>query len=113
MTVFYASAHSETDRIMQDAHIAAFYSERDMCEYLEEMWLPKEWRTFRVLEGSFGDCWQRFHHEPTEADLVHLAPFTSLDDFFISPPGTHPGGPVWWVTPRATVYVGTADPIDD
>jgi hypothetical protein len=58
----------------------------------------------RLVEGRFGDCWQRWSRKPNENDDQAFEPFTR-EQVDIARPGTHPGGNFWWVSPNGPVYV--------
>lgn len=58
----------------------------------------------------FGDCWVKRHRAP-DADELNDDGTMTIDGIVcsISPPGTHPGGRAWWLTPVEDVFVPTFD----
>jgi hypothetical protein len=53
--------------------------------------------------ADFGDCWVKLHREPV-VDDDGLADIDGIK-CNVEPPGTHPGGHAWWLTPAEPVLV--------
>ena len=100
--MFYATHDSEDGCISQNAHIAKFATRAEAEAYLRNGFDPAEWEV-EVEDGSFGDCWVKFHNAPRVGDTA-LAPF-SYPQLSILRPGQHPGGKQFWITPRSEVLV--------
>ena len=110
ITMIYATTditHGTT--IDQNASIQAFPSREAAEQYLRatlcEADLAADGFRLEITEGDFSDCWVKWSKPPTDMDFLHgLAPFAK-DDLIVSPPGSHPGGHMWWITPRPPVLV--------
>jgi len=115
--IYYATLDSEAGHIEEDAHIASFKTYQDSVLYLAHKAIdylePGEVMTYEA--GDFSDCWIKSIPNPENGCLQEWDgnPF-SVDDMMIQRPGDHPGGKVYWVTPRHTVLVRvTTKPFSD
>lgn len=104
--MFYATHHSDGGRIQPNADIIPFDTREEAEAWLRSAY-GSEWdqATIKIEPGHWGDCWIKTIADPMETWLDVL-PFT-LDDVNIHRPGSHPGGPFYWLTPWADVLVVT------
>lgn len=102
MTV-YATRDADGVYIHQDARIRPFRTAAEAEEWLLDAYpitVPGERPVFKI--GEFGDCWIKLH------SIKDLSVWQfSREQLNIQAPGTHPGGRMWWVTPRPPVLVVT------
>lgn len=117
MTIF-ATIDNEGAFINENADIIAFETIEAAREYLLRSYDATEWdrETATIEAAEIGDCWVRFWSEPTSEQLEEVARKNGMkaDDLHIDRPGQHPGGKVWWVSPRVEVLVVSAiTPKDD
>lgn len=106
-TKFYATIDSEYGHISEDADIFAFDTRDEAEAYLRAGYDAEDW-SVEIDDGLFGDCWIKLHREPSD-DEPFFAPFTA-DDLIVQRPGQHPGGRVWWISPRVDVLVAKVSP---
>lgn len=98
----YATANNEGEWISQDAEILEFETREDAEDYLCKVWSLEPNESLTLTAGSFSDCWIK---STTSPDGLDYGPF-SAEQLQVSAPGTHPGGPWWWITPGPEVLVG-------
>lgn len=105
--MFYATDDHNDGLIHKNATIFAFATREEAEAYLKAGFDPEHWdfSGATIESGRFGDCWIKVHSAPDD-DEHYFSPFTS-DDLIILPPGQHPGGKAWWISPRADVLVLT------
>ncbi len=109
MTKYYATQDFNGHYIEEDAGIVAFDTRAEAEAFARqphERGGLEEGETLTIEEGEFADCWIRAHRKPTVGDSA-LAPFT-YTDVYISAPGTHPGGNVYWITPSREILVAVS-----
>lgn len=108
MPKFYAATnHDGNGCIDVNADIYAFDTREEAESFLLD---PRdlsdnelEYLEFKIETGRFSDCWRKYCTEPTP-NSSFLDPF-DFDDLYIAKPGEHPGGNVYWITPRPDVLV--------
>lgn len=108
--LYYATSdHNDDGLIAEGAYIVAFATRDEAEAYLRGGLDPEHWDLSEatIEFGRFGDCWRKFNCEPTDKNLWYDAVPFSVDELIILPPGQHPGGNAWWVTPRVDVLVLT------
>lgn len=108
--MYYATHDSDDLHISENAYIAAFDTREEAEKYLREPWAdvdPEEYDgktpTLQIEPGDFGDCWIKVLKEPHEQE-TYFAPF-KRDEIYIAHPGSHPGGPYYWLSPRADILI--------
>lgn len=103
MPKIYATKDSDGPNIEEGAHIHAFETESEAKAFLMADYKESEWdrATARIEPGSFGDAWHKRHKAPRVGDTI-LSPF-SYAHCVVLRPGQHPGGKVFWITPKAEV----------
>lgn len=104
MTV-YATIENENGYISEDAAIFPFGTEADARAYLLRGFDESDWDlSSAVIEsGRFSDCWVKCLNKPRLDDPA-FEPF-GPQDLYVASPGEHPGGRMWWITPRVDVLV--------
>jgi hypothetical protein len=106
---FYATADSDEGRIVVNATIEKFVSERAAREWLLYVYRDAlDEFDVEIVPGTFGDCWMKLLGKPKIGDRW-LAPF-SYRQLHIDRPGSHPGGNFFWITPRPDVLVAVLTP---
>jgi hypothetical protein len=109
MTMYYATHYSENGKIDQGADISAFPTEQEARDWLlkafEGSGLQEDGFEIVIETGSYGDCWIKYSRAPEDHDRW-VTPF-ALDDLYVAAPGQHPGGKIYWITPRPDVLVAT------
>jgi len=113
--MFYATVDNDGDRINDSADIVAFETEAQAREWLVDFYDRADWkRETAVIEpGRFGDCWIKTYSEPkTEKGKLIVGAFDcepfGVEQLYIASPGQHPGGRVWWISPRVEVLAVTS-----
>lgn len=96
---YYATLDADGEHIHENAHIEAFTTYDAMLEWLAEAY--SNLKTIKPVKGQFGDCWKKRREIYGPGDFEPFDP----DDIHLAPSGTHPGGSVYWITPRVAVYV--------
>lgn len=110
MTKIFCTIDNDGEYLNEDAHISAFDSIEDAKAHLLQSYDPAEWNhaTAEFDEwASVSDCWIKTTinpHDDENSDI--FAPLTR-DQVSIQDPGQHPGGNVWWISPRVPVLVLT------
>ena len=107
MTKIYATQDNDGHRIWGGANIKVFDTPEDAVDFAASAWGLDEGETLTVEAGEFSDCWIKMRRKPVVGDHM-LAPFT-YNDVIIQPPGTHPGGREYWLTPRRDVLVAVVE----
>lgn len=109
MTV-YATRDADGVTIRENAPIRPFRTAAEAEEWLLAAHDLEPGERPVVKVGEFGDCWTMCHRPPElDIGLGSWSPFT-IEELIVQAPGTHPGGRMWWVTPRPPVLVVTFEP---
>lgn len=104
---YYATLDADGEQIAQNAVILAFDTYEEARDYVESAYRDgmDEGETLGVQVGDFGDCWLKLRSAP---DAEEIAPFDA-DNIIVQRPGQHPGGNVYWITPRSEILVAKID----
>lgn len=106
MPKVYATIDYDGDVIERDAHISVFDSREDAVAFLSQSYTRESgWDPESIVIGpaDFADCWIK-SPEPPRVGTRWLAPF-SYTQISIKRPGEHPGGKVYWITPKPDILV--------
>lgn len=103
--VFYATLDSDGLRLHEGAEIVKFPTLEAAKAGLLGAFAPDDWdhSTAIIAPGEWGDAWLKVH-SPVKVGDSMLSPF-SRAQVRVRPPGTHPGGRQWWITPFPDVLV--------
>ena len=95
---------SEGEPILENAEIEEYQTYYEARDYLLDSFTEvEEGFEIRIITGHFDDCWLKTHGPP-RSDNTDIGPF-SWTDVVIQPPGQHPGGFGYWITPIPPVLV--------
>lgn len=115
MTVFLCT-QADGARIPEFASINAYATKAEALAAAQGQYSPEDGIRVVDLElGDFGDCWLKVLDRPDPETLEMWAQNLGMvaDDLQVSPPGTHPGGAYYWVTPWPEVWVPVIEIDDD
>lgn len=114
----YATRDNDGHVIRENAYIRFFETDKEAQEWLAEAIDLESFReddsaSFIVYEhGGFSDCWIRLHRDPfTDGLLGYVVTEISRPLTYegvpvsLNPPGDHPGGREWWITPKVDVLI--------
>lgn len=106
--MFYATKDSGNDcnnLISENATIKKFKTFDEAKAWLLIDYDPEYFdQSTAVIEaGEWGDCWIKTSIKPEIGDSM-LSPF-GYAQIHIQKPGTHSGGKVYWITPKAEVLI--------
>lgn len=103
MPRYFTTLDADGHKITENARIAAFDTEAEAHEYLASAYRAglDDGETITFDDGDFGDCWLKLADGP---EAGQIAPF-SAEDVSVLHPGQHPGGDLYWVTPRSSIIV--------
>jgi hypothetical protein len=106
MPKFYATRDADGRDIQRDADISVFATKAEAEAFLREPYTAGNgWDEGSVVieVGQFGDCWIKSMEAP-KVGQSWIAPFSYMQ-LLIQRPGEHPGGKMYWTTPRPDVLV--------
>ena len=107
--MFYATHDAEDDKITAGAHVSAFATRAEAEAFLLSMY-GNEWDKSQAefKPGWFTDYWAQSHNRPDFSGLAGnwCEPFTE-DQLRVNPPGSHPGGPFYWIEPTPEILIVT------
>ena len=101
----YATRHANDTQIVEDAEIYVFGTRAEAEAFLRKGF-DFEFEV-EVVRGDFSDCWKKFYTFTPDKDAASMFPFES-DDLIVQPPGSHPGGKMYWITPQPEVLVAVS-----
>ena len=101
MSKYYYATYSDC---LIDADVIKFEHWRELEDFLYEGIPADERLDYRITEAQFTDCWLKLSEKPRVGERDIYSPFT-YNQLIIAPPGTHPGGRCYWVTPRPNIWV--------
>lgn len=100
---YYATTFAEEGYIKKYADIEAFKTREEAVE-----WLTigagdlDEDEELIIEEGRFAGVWI----DAEQPEICDIRPFRS-DQMIVRAPGSHPGGPCYWLTPEPPVLIAT------
>lgn len=105
MRDYYITAESDGTKIDRDARIHRVSSKPEAISRLQDCYKDDE--VIDIVEGDFGDAFAKLVAEPDEYILRTISEEygVEVDHLRVQPPGTHPGGKMWWVQVTEPVYV--------
>ena len=111
--MFYATKHSSAGRIDENADIVAFETEDQARAWLLEPY-DSAWdhSTAEIEPGRFGDFWVSDSAAPVvEGEKLIVGSFNccpfDADQLYVAAPGSHPGGPFYWIEPVPEILIVT------
>ena len=107
--MFYATHDAEDGKITAGANVSAFATRAEAEAFLLGMY-GDEWDKSKAefKPGWLTDYWFQTHRKPDFSGSIGdgVAPFTE-DQLRVNPPGSHPGGPFYWIEPVPEILIVT------
>lgn len=110
MTIYY-SLSADSDFVVPKNEI--FYQSENFEQASEQASQISGLVVIGWEKGSFVDCWLKLQKKPEPEGIafgncinLYQDGYASVDDVkcYVSPPGEHPGGREWWLTPVEPIY---------